>query len=112
MAALPALYGPQDGVFPTAAPELTNTSRPPRGLLRSSGIVARIAVTSEKKLTSKCFFHWSKEMSSDAILPRGSSTPAFRITPSMRLYFSRPCDTEERTAASSALHICYAEDAN
>lgn len=102
-AALLALYGPHPGMFPVAAPELTKTRRPPCELLRSSGSVARMAVTREKKLTSKCCFHCSTGTSSEAILPIGSSTPAFRMTPSMPSYFSRPRDTAEPTAAASVL---------
>lgn len=103
MAALLALYGPHPGMFPVAAPELMKTRRPPCELLRSSGSVARMAVTREKKLTSKCCFHCSMGTPSEAILPIGSSTPAFRMTPSMPSYFSTPRDTAEPTAAASVL---------
>ena len=103
MAALPALYAPQVGMLPVAAPELMKTTRPPSELLRSSGRVARRAVMSEKKLVSKCCLHCSTDTSSDAILPRGSSVPALRMTPSMPLYFSTPWDTAVRSAAGSVL---------
>jgi hypothetical protein len=68
-AALLALYGAQPAVAPIAEPELVNTTRPPRE--RSAGIAACSAVTSEKKLTSKCTRHASTVGASCTTVPSG-----------------------------------------
>lgn len=105
IAALLALYGPHPGTPLTAAPELTKTILPPWVLFRRKGKATLVAVTREKKFTSKCFFHESRDVSSP-MRHRGSSVPALRIRPSRPWKCDAPRASASDSAFSSVLSKC------
>jgi len=110
MAALLALYGPHPGLPFTAAPELTKTILPPILLLRKAGKAACMAVTKEKKFTSKWLFHWLRDVSVEPMRQRGSSVPAFKTRPSMCLKVSWTRDMANDKADSFTLERALSVD--
>jgi hypothetical protein len=106
IAALPALYGPQPGMPPTAAPELTKMMRPPSSLARRSRKDSWTAVTNEKKLTSKWVLQAFTSCSGFSILETGSRTAAFKIRASIFWYLSRAVEITSANRLSSALLTC------
>ena len=95
-------------MFPKAAPELMKMMRPPSPLpflelSRREGRAAWTVYSREKKLTSKWARHFWVVVLGDEIFPKGSATPAFKISPSKPWKCSIPRSTAARTAGSSVL---------